>query len=138
MPVIAPFELDYFASIGIAARQSHRAHQSFRARAYKAHHFNGGHRLHEYPGKFDFSAVGAPKGNSVGCSILYSFDHRRMRVAQYQQYPRAHVIDERVAVLVEHAAPFPALDEDRISADTLERAHRTIDPSGDKLACDVV
>ena len=53
-----------------------------------------------------------------------------MRVPEDKRPPGEDVIDVAVAVDVEKPGPFPALDEQRLASDRLERPHRRIDSPG--------
>ena len=89
--------------------------------------------LRDQLGQFDFALGGRAEAGPDFQHLAQRVDHRLRAVPQQQRSPRAHVIDVGIAVDVEDARAFAALDESRDSADAAKRPHRRIHAAGNHL-----
>src|SRR5439155_16031836 len=66
------------------------------------------------------------------CGFADRLDHRLRRVPEDERPPRAEKVQVRAAVHVPDARALAPRDEERLAADTLERAHRAVHAPGDE------
>src|SRR5215831_12608875 len=127
MSVITTFELHYFFAPGKSARQANRGHGRFGAAADEAHEFNRRHDCANFFCESRFKFSGSAKGQSERRTFLDRANDIRMRMTQNHRPPRSHVIDVAFAVGGEDVSAARALNENGLTADGFECAHRRVD-----------
>ena len=128
--VVAAFELDDAVAPGVAAGQTDGAHGRLGAGADHAHHLAAGHQRGDALGHGHFPRVRRAVGQPGPGRVDHRLAHLRMAVAEDHRAPGADIVDVAVAVDIEQVRPVRALDEERLAAHRLERAHRRIDAAG--------
>ena len=131
MTVVAPGELDDLRPARGATRQPHGGHGRFGARRDEAHLLDRRHARADRLGQLDLAGGRHAVRRPVGGGALDGFDHLRMRMPEDRRPPRLHVVDVPSPVGIDEVRALTAGDEERLSADGAEGAHRGAHAAGD-------
>jgi hypothetical protein len=122
--VVIALELDETLASGGRARQPERAHRRLGARIDHAYPLQRRHELADPLGHGHLAGTRRAEAQSVGDGPLHRLDDVRMGVAADHRPPGTDVVDITLAVDIENARALGAIEEQRLTADAGERAHR--------------
>src|SRR5579863_4886889 len=129
MAVVATGELDDPVSTRETTCETDRAHRGFRARIDHADLIDRGDRVDDQFGQLGFRFCRGAETHPLRQSSLDRGHHFRMAVPQNQRSPRAHVIEQSIAVDVDEIGALAAINEEGFSADSAESPSRAVYPS---------
>ncbi len=125
--VVGAGELEQLGAAGRCTGKTDRAHRRLRARRRHPQHLHRRDPPGDLDREVDLTDGRRAEGRAPpGCGPD-RVDDRRVRVAVDQRAPRAHVVDEAVAVDVDELGALGPVHEQRIAADRAHRPDRGVD-----------
>jgi len=127
--MVAALELQNPIAPGSSSSKAHRCRGRLGPARHQAYLLHAGNGSADALGQLDFARVRRTKRGALVSRSRHRVDDRRVRVAEDQGSPGAHVIDVAVSIDIEQRAPLAALKENGLSADSSKGTHRRIDPA---------
>ena len=133
MAVIAAFKLQNEIALGEAAGEANGAHGGFGAAGNEANLFDERNRRGDQRCEFQFKLGSDAKAGAAFRLIGNGGGDTGICVAQDQRAPRAHVVEQLVAIRVVQVLARTTFDDQRLAADGAERAHGAIHAADEDL-----
>src|SRR5215510_3248089 len=126
MTMIAAGKFHNHVAPGKPPRQANGRHRRLSAGVHHAHHVHSGKRLDDQLCQAYLPFGRRPKGTAIGSGLLYGRHDLRMRVAEDERSPGAHVVDIDITIDIIDACSGSTLNEGRLQIYRLKGSHRTV------------
>src|SRR5208337_1678565 len=127
MSMVSTLKFYNHISAGSAPCQPERSHHGLRTGADETDRIETGTALKNQFGYFNFFFMASAISQPLGRRGAYRFHDRRMRMSQDKGPPRLTEVYKFISIDIRNSGARCAANIKRMTANTLERAHGTID-----------